>query len=76
MEETSHLRVTLSIQLRILRRSMPIAWDQMRLVHPTGIALGIAIAALWSNDFSEFALVGIGMLAEAALLAQVRIRPV
>ena len=25
---------------------MPIAWDQMRLVHPTGIALGIAIAAL------------------------------
>ena len=32
--------------MRILRRSVPIAWDQTKFVEPTRIALSIAIAAL------------------------------
>jgi hypothetical protein len=32
--------------MRIWRRSVPIAWDQTRIIHPTKIALSVAIAAL------------------------------
>jgi hypothetical protein len=35
-----------SIQLRIWRRSIPIAWNQTRIVQPTKVALSVAIAAL------------------------------
>ena len=38
--------MTISIQLRIWRRAIPIAWNQTRLVQPTQIALSVAIAAL------------------------------
>jgi len=34
------------LQFRIWRRSVPIAWDQTRLVQPTRIALSVAITAL------------------------------
>jgi hypothetical protein len=40
------LIVSISIQLRILRRSLPIAWDQTRIIEPTKIALSVAVAAL------------------------------
>lgn len=36
----------LPIQFRIWRRSIPIAWDQTRIVQPTKIALSVAISAL------------------------------
>jgi len=38
--------VRLPIQFRIWRRSIPIAWDQTRIVQPTKIALSVAISAL------------------------------
>jgi hypothetical protein len=38
--------VRIPIQFRILRRSLPIAWDQTNLLQPTRIALSVAIAAL------------------------------
>jgi hypothetical protein len=38
--------VRIPIQLRIWRRSIPIAWDQTRIIQPTKIALSVAIAAL------------------------------
>ena len=34
------------LQFRIWRRSVPIAWDQTRLIQPTRIALSLAITAL------------------------------
>jgi len=38
--------VRLPIQFRIWRRSIPIAWDQTRILQPTKIALSVAISAL------------------------------
>ena len=38
--------MSISIQLRKLRRSLPLAWDQIRIVQPTKLALSVAIAAL------------------------------
>lgn len=38
--------VTISIQLRIWRRSIPIAWHQVRVIGPTKIALSVTISSL------------------------------
>jgi hypothetical protein len=38
--------VKIPIRIRIWRRSIPIAWQQMRLVQPTNISLSVAAAAL------------------------------
>jgi hypothetical protein len=38
--------VRLPIQFRIWRRSVPIAWDQTRIVQPTRTALSVAISAI------------------------------
>ena len=46
MLENSLWEVSISIQLRILRQSAPIAWNQTHLIEPTKIALGLATAAL------------------------------
>jgi hypothetical protein len=40
------LIVRIPIQLRIWRRSIPIAWERTRIIQPTRIAIGVAIAAL------------------------------
>ena len=40
------MEVSISIQMRILRQSGPIAWNQARIIQPTKIALGLATAAL------------------------------
>ena len=38
--------VRIPIRFRIWRRTIPIAWQQMRLVQPTNIALSVSVAAL------------------------------
>jgi hypothetical protein len=38
--------VRIPIQLRIWRRSVPLAWDQTQIIHPTRLALSVAISAL------------------------------